>query len=275
MKCIIAEFDKLPLYFPIYLGVRKLIFKNYGLKNIKFIQTNNDIFSYLSLVSQKANVGLSDPIYSVSEDKTPKGEIIGVLVKRIPFIIVTLPGKSIAKIQDLKNYRIGTYPKLTTCHTIARFLLGEKAQLVEISHTKIVEALIQGEVDVAFILPEQLTTPLVQVFNLYDLFKQYLFTGLIQIPFPNNSELSVALKLGLRDSLRYLHSNKEESFQLFCREFPKLQKPKEVFDTYFECWSEDGILKQEELNNAFKVWSSIYKKIFKEKNQAFSIANPE
>lgn len=275
MNCVIAEFDKLPLYFPLYLGVRKSFFRNYGLSEIKFINTHSDLYNYLNLVSHRASVGLADPIFSIAKDKIPKGEIIAVLVKKMPIVVAGLPGKSIKNIKDLVNYKIGTYPNFTTCNTIARFLLGDKVQLTEIPHNKIAQSLINREVDFAFMLPEQLVSPLVQVFNLNHLFPQYLFTGLVQIQFSNTLEQLTALKLGLRDTLKYLRSNKEESFKLFCIEFPDLQNPRNIFDTYFACWSEDGLLKLEEWNNAFNFWNSVYKNIFKKQDVAAMLPKPE
>lgn len=275
MKFVIAEFDKLPLYFPLYLGVRKSFFQNYGLSDIKFINTHSDLYNYLNLVSHRASVGLADPIFSIAKDKIPKGEIVAVLVKKMPVVVAGLPGKSIKNIKDLVNYRIATFPKFTTCNTIARFLLGDKIQLIEIPHKKIIKSLINREVDFAFILPEQLVPPLVQVFSLSHLFPHYLFTGLVQVQFSNNIEQLTVLKLGLRDTLKYLRSNKEESFKLFCNEFPGLQNAREIFNTYFVCWSEDGILKLEEWNNAFKVWDNVYKNIFKKQDKNVLLPKPE
>ena len=61
----IAQFGRLALYFPVYLGIKKGFFKKFGIKDIEFIETFNDCKTFMMLLENKADIGLSDPIFAI------------------------------------------------------------------------------------------------------------------------------------------------------------------------------------------------------------------
>ncbi|MBU1037174.1 ABC transporter substrate-binding protein [Patescibacteria group bacterium] len=274
-KIIICQFGKLALYFPLYLAIRKDFFKKYGLGDIIFKNTYNDSLTFKILMQQKADFGLSDPIFSISEEYDKKGEIIGTLVKKAPFILVGKKKININSLSELVNYRIVTYSQFTTNYTIAKYFISEKNNLIEFKYNEIIDILKKDKVDLALILPEQLNNELIKIFDFQKLFSRFLFTGFTISPFQKDNDLVSLFKLSINDSLKFIHGNKKEALEIFQKEFPNLIRSEEVFNNYINCWPNEFLVTKDEFTNALKVWKSVYQELFKKKNPSFLIPKIE
>jgi len=270
----IGQFEKLALYFPFYLGIQKGFFASYGLDDIELVTTSNDAETYNKLLNHDIDLGLSDPIFAASEQSEKEGDIIGVLVSGVPLIAVSLTDLQINDFVDFSKYKIGTFKRLNTVNTLAKYFLGEEIKIEEYEIDLLIEALKESKIDIALILPEQsVGHDFVKVFDFKNSFKKFLFSGFTVASFSNQKELTSVFKLGITKCLNYLHQNKEESFKVFCDEFPNLNK--EVFEYYMGVWPKSSELKQDDWIKSFSVWSKIYPEMFKQKNPAFLLPKKE
>jgi asparagine synthase (glutamine-hydrolysing) len=183
-RIVIAEFEQLALYFPVYLAQRLGFFKSRNL-DVDFIATGGDDRTYATLLNNSAQIGLSDPLFAMFEgDTNPNGhgEIISQLVKSVPIYAVTLtPGISINNIHDFKKHTVGTFQKYSTVHTVLSKILPE-VPLVPLDSREIIDKLVNKEIDIAMVLPEQAISLVALggtiIYTFEKDFPNYLFSGL-------------------------------------------------------------------------------------------------
>lgn len=269
----IAQFDKLALYFPFYLGIKKGFFKKYGIDIIDLVSTKGDVETYSRMLMQEVDFGLADPIFASCE-AADEADVAGILVTGIPLVAVSAKAISIHNIDDFLEYKVGTFKQFTTVNTLVKHLFNPKTVITEFEYDSLIKALNDGQIDIAVILPEQAVQDdgLKIVFDFKDTFKKFMFSGFTRAPFVADN-LSSLFKLGLTKSLKYVHGNKETSWGLFQEEFPGITK--EVFDGYMEVWPEEAQVKQDDWFKSFSIWSTQYPEMFKNRNPSFLLPKKE
>ena len=283
-KILVAEFDRLALYFPVYFAAENNFFQLHKL-DIDFISTGGDDKTYASLVNTSAQIGLSDPMFAMFENKEGvKGEIIAELVNKSPNLAVAInPNVSIKSLNDFKNYKIGTFEKYSTTNTIVNYILPKGTDILAFEHGQVIQKLVDRVIDVAVVLPEQaINLELVGGKIIYD-FKsdlpKFLFTG-FTIANTLEPKYKKALKsfiIAVRESVRYIYKNKDEAYKKFIKLFPELKEPEKVFVEYLRVWSTNLKTEKDDYNNAHKSWRFNYPELLKNYQpyfRNFSVADP-
>lgn len=273
-KLLIAEFDKLALYFPVYLASELGYFERSGL-NVDFIATGGDDKTFTSLIQNSAQIGLADPMFSMIENPYAiKGEIIGELVKSPPLHVVTFRSDiKIGSLADLAKYNVGTYEQFSTTNTISKKLLN-KSWVSEIEHDKIVNSLKQGDIDVAIVLAEQAFMLENQgatiIYQVNKELANFLFTGftIATVLADKYKECLPKFLQAVQDSLKYIRENKDESLERFKKMFGDDGLNK-TFDFYLSIWSVDLKLNQSDWDYALNAWRTLYPHLLKNINPFF------
>ena len=280
-RLIIAEFDRLAIYFPVYYAAEANIFKTHNLE-VDFIATGGDDRTYASLVNNSAHIGLSDPMFSMFEnDEGVKGEIIGELVNCIPNVAVTInPNIQINELNDFTKYRVGTFQKFTTTHSVAKYFLPKETLIETFDYKDLIKNIVDRKIDIAIVIPEQaIDLEAVggkPVFDFKDLKKSFLYTG---FTISNTLELKYrdsikSFLTAIRESTRYIKKNKEEAFETFKKLFPDLKNPKAVFDCYLKMWSTTIKVENTDYLEAHKMWKQNYPDLLKEYLPYFRVSSP-
>ena len=269
IKLLVAEFDYLALYFPIYLAKKLNLYKKYNLE-VDFIATGGDDKTFASLIENSAEIGLADPIFSLNIDQNKQRMIIGELVNRAALIMITF--KPNIKIKTLKNMRFnqkthyGTYQIFSTTNTISQFFI--KKQLSSINHSKIKNALYKEEIDVSILLAEQAFDLEEKgariIYDLKNEIKNFFMTGILISPTieEKSREKIPSFLKAIRESLEYIYKNKSEAYQFFKKEFPNLEQPKKTFDYYLSVWNKDLKINKNDLKKNLTIWKKIHPQIF-------------
>lgn len=283
-RLLVAEFDRLALYFPVYFASQKGIFDLHNL-DIDFIATGGDDKTYASLVNNSAHVGLSDPMFAMFENKEGiKGEIVGELVENIPGIAITLnPNVRINTLDDFKKYKIGTFEAYSTMHGITKYLLPKETAIFDFEHKTLLKKLADRSIDVAIVLPEQAfeleTIGGRVVYEFRSEFQKFLFSG-FTISNILEERYRAYLKsfiVAVRESVQYIRKNKKEALDEFVKIFPKLKESEKIFNYYLNLWSTTERVERSDYKNACDVWKKNYPELLKEYVPYFrksSIADP-
>jgi asparagine synthase (glutamine-hydrolysing) len=275
-RFLVGEFDKMAIYFPVYFASSKNIFKLHNL-DVDFISTGGDDKTYASLINNSAHIGLADPMFAMFDNKDSiKGEIIGEIVNNIPNVAVSLnPNIKINCKDDFKKYKVGTFQEYTTTHNIAKYILPQETEIIPLDYKEVIESLINRDIDIAIMLPEQAYN--IEPFGgkiIYSFekeFNNYLFTGFTTA---NILEARYKKKLksfvvSVRESIRYIKKNKEESYNSFAKMFPELKQPKKVFEKYLNFWSTTLRVENIDYKNAYKVWKKNHPELLKKYHPYF------
>ncbi len=270
-RLVMAEFDRLAIYFPVYFAAQEGYFKTHDLE-VDFIATGGDDRTYASLVNNSAHIGLADPMFAMFENiGGVKGEIIGELVNIVPNVAVTInPSIQINEIKDFTKYRVGTFQKFTTTHSVAKYFLPSQTEIIPYDYDELVGKLIDRKIDVAIVIPEQAVELVASggriVFDFKILGKNFLFSG---FTISNLIELKYRKKLksfisAIRESTRYIIKNKEISFKTFQKLFPYLKNPRVIFDYYLDIWSPTIKVENSDYHAAQKMWKQVCPELLKE-----------
>lgn len=284
ISLLVAEFDRLAIYFPVYFAAEKEFFKPHGI-NVNFIATGGDDKTYNSLVNNSAHIGLSDPMFAMFENKEGvKGEIIGELVNRIPCVAITInPSVKISDISDFSKYKIGTFQKYSTTNSVAKFLLPQNTDVIDLDYKELLNSLVNRSIDIAIVLPEQAFDIEALggkiIYNFQDSFNSFLFSGftIANILEKRFREPTNSFVMGVREATRYLFKSRDEGLKIFKRLFPELREPEKVFDYYLTVWSQTLKIEKEDYKNAHTVWKKNYPELLKNFVPYFrtrSIADP-
>lgn len=275
-RLVVAEFDQLALYFPVYLASEDAIFEKHGL-DVDFIATGGDDATYGSLLNNSAQIGLSDPLFAMFEGKyNPEnyGEIIGSLVQGLPLVAIALdPNIHISSIEDLKKYRIGSFQKYSTTHTTASNFLD--ADIVSFPHTDLVGALTSRKIDIAVVLKEQYEDikhlGYHQVFDLSELKDKYLFTGLTvsaNISSINKKKLN-SFKTSIKKAMKIIWLEPEKALRSFKKIFPHLTNYEEILNSYKTFWVRSLNVDRSSYISAHQNWKDLYPTILKNHDLPF------
>jgi len=270
-RVVVAEFDRLAIYFPVYFASENGFFSAHGL-DVDFIATGGDDKTFASLVNNSAHIGLSDPMFAMFENKEGvKGEIIGELVTNAPGVAIALSPKiHIESADDFKKYKVGTFEEYSTMSSVVRSILPKETEIVAFEHKILNEKLINRSIDVAVVLPEQayeleMTGGRI-IFDLKPTFKSYLFSGftISNILDEEHRKNAKSFLAAVRESIRYIKKNRTESLNIFTKLFPNLKSAEKIFDYYLNIWSSTLHVENEDYKNACKVWKKNYPELLRE-----------
>jgi len=269
-RLLVAEFDRLAIYFPAYFAEEKGFFGLHNL-DIDFIATGGDDRTYDSLVNNSAHIGLSDPMFAMFENKTGvKGEIIGELVKSVPNVAVSIDPKiKINNINDFIKYKVGTFQEYSTTNNIAKFILPKETLILPLDYQELIDKLVNRTIDIAIVLPEQALDFEALggkiIYNFQNDLPKYLFSGftIANVLDPIYRKNAGSFVISVREAIRYIVKNKEESLGVFKKYFPNLKKPRETFEKYLELWSTTIKVEQEDYQNAHRTWKENYPELLK------------
>jgi asparagine synthase (glutamine-hydrolysing) len=280
-RLLVAEFDKLPVYYPLYHAWRRKIFENHGIE-VDFISTGGDDLTYNSLLNNSAQIGLADPVFSYTDNPSKvKGRIIGELIGKVPLRAVAIqPTVNAKTLKDLKDYRIGTFQKFTTTHTIAKYLLPD-ADIQALDYKHLLTALNNKQVDIVITIPDfaeeiimrggHLVYDLEQEFNLF-LFSGFTISDNIEDRFRDSIDPFLA---SIKEAIKDINNNPDGSLEEFKKEFPELTSHKQLFNYYQTLWSKTLKLRPSGVNKSKHVWHSVYPWLLKANLPRFIEPGPE
>ena len=106
-KLLVAEFDYIPLYFPVYYAYESGIFDRHGI-DVEFLSTKGDAETYFTLTNNSAQIGLSDPLFSMMQHESGvHGKLIGEFINKLPLVAISInPSVRIQELEDFKKYII-------------------------------------------------------------------------------------------------------------------------------------------------------------------------
>jgi len=275
-RLVVAEFDQLALYFPVYLASEDGIFEKHGL-DVDFIATGGDDATYGSLLNNSAQIGLSDPLFAMFEGKhNPEnhGEIIGSLVQGVPLVAITLdPNIDILTVADFKNHKIGSFQKYSTTHTIASNLIN--TGIISFSHTELVDTLTSRKIDIAIVLKEQYENlkhlGYRKVFDLSEIQDRYLFTGLTisSSISPSDKKKLNSFKTSIKNALKIIWLEPKKTLKLFKKIFPHLTNHEEILNAYKKFWVRSLNIDRPSYLSAHQSWKGLYPSILKNNDLPF------
>ncbi len=269
LRVVVAEFDRMPLYFPVYLAEKLSLFSKRDL-DISFVSTGGDDLTYNSLFSGSAQIGISDPIFSFSNGFATKGKIFGSLIDQVPVVAITIdPAVSINSKGDFKKYKIGSFQEFSTVNTVARYYLPD-LEIKPFRHKEIINALKHREVDIAFV---SLDFAYILkgvggriIHSLTEDFKEYLFTGLTVSDNldPSFIPATEKFKAAIKEAVVSIYNFPEESRKIFEELFPDITDSTEFISSMKEFWHKklDDIDNKEVLH-AEKIWKKIHPELLK------------
>lgn len=274
-RLLIAEFGKLPLYFPIYLASRIGTYKKHNL-SIEYISTGGDDLTYNSLLNGSAQVGIADPIFTFAENPTGiKGKIVGQLVGKVPLQAVTLdPTIKITNLKDFQKYSIGTFQKFSTTNTLVRELFPNK-DIKSYQYSEVVDALKKREIDIAIVIAEFAYDLAGKgghiIYSFENHFKEYLLTG-INIADNLDPKFFKSIKAftnSIRESINFIQKNKNESMLYFKKEFPEILNQKELFEFLITCWNKKLSISDKAVKRLIHTWKTVYPWLLKSNTPQF------
>ncbi|OGF22962.1 hypothetical protein A2Y83_05055 [Candidatus Falkowbacteria bacterium RBG_13_39_14] len=262
-RMLVAEFGRLPLYFPIYLAAKIGNYKNHKL-DIDFISSGGDDLTYNSLLSGSAQIGIADPIFTFSKNFATKGKIIGQLIGKPAIAAVALnPNIKIEKLEDFKKYKVGTFQEFSTTNTLMKKLLPG-AEFIPIKYNEITKALKERVIDIG-IMSKDYACELKGkgghiVYKFDDLFGEYLFTGITICDNldPKFHPAINAYLASIRETINFIKKNKKEALSYFKKEFPLMINHEEVFSELSKYWSKKIEVSNTGIENARGVWHYVY-----------------
>lgn len=279
-RLLVAEFAKLPIYFPLYLAAQRGLFLKRGI-DVRFIETGGDDATYASLLNNSAQIGISDPVFSYSDNPSKvQGRIIGELVGNVPMLAVsTRPLPKADTAQDLNQYGIATFQRFSTTHTIAKTLLP-KADIRPYHHAKILPALVNHEVDIAIVIPEMAHEIIQRGGHLvYDFSKDiphFLFSGftISDCLGPQYHTHLEPFLDAVREAIRFIGHHPEEAAKDFQKEFPHFLAPESFIETNMHLWSPSLRIHEDGLRKAKHIWHGLYPWLLKSNEPRFREPDP-
>lgn len=283
-RLVVAEFDKLALYFPAYLAAQKNIFGLHDL-DVDFISTGGDDQTYATLSNNSAQIGISDPLFAMFENQSSKGEIIGELVRSVPLVAVSInPTISIHSLNDFSKYRIGTFQKFSTTHTVATSLLPAGTSIAPFEHSQILEKLVSREIDIAIVLMEYALDLEAQggkiIYKFSTHLPHYLFSGLTVSGNlePRHKKALNSFVASIKEAMKYISNNKVEALKYFSKIFPELRQPEKVIEAYSKFWVSSLKVNPDDYNRSHYIWKKNYPGLLKNHNEpyfrSYSVADP-
>lgn len=274
-RIVVAEFDKMALYYPVYLAEKLELFSKRDL-DVSFISTGGDDLTYNSIFSGSAQIGISDPVFSFSNNFSTKGKITASFINKIPIVAIAIDPKiTITTKDDFKNYKIGSFQEFSTNNTLVRYYLPD-IQIQVYPNKEIITALKHREIDIAFVTLDYAFS--IQslggriVHSLTEEIDQYLFTG---FTISENLDPSFApaiekFNASIKEALVFIGNFPKESEEVFKTIFPDIFESKEFITTMKNFWHKKlDVIEAKEVSNAEKVWKTVHPNLLKKNSASF------
>jgi len=266
---IIAEFGKIPLYFPLYFSETSWLSKKYNM-NLSFVSTWWDNETYNSLISWSAQIWVSDPIFTFAENNFKvKWKIIASLINKNAICAVAIrPNISIKNIDDFSKYKVWAYQKFSTTNILSNYFLSQ--DIVDIDSKDIIENLKNWKIEIAIITKDLLNEVVSrwwkEVYTFDNEISLFLFTWLYIADNLDEKykELITDFLILLRESLSEIKNNKEKAIEILKKEFPNLIDPVKTFEDVFNLWNIKLDINQIALKNSSRIWRQSYPELFKD-----------
>ncbi len=275
LRIVVAEFDRMPLYFPVYLAEKLSLFSKRDL-DISFVSTGGDDLTYNSLFSGSAQIGISDPVFSFSNGFSTKGKIFGSFINRVPVVAVVIdPSIVVDSKEDFKKYKVGSFQEFSTVNTVARFYLPD-IDIKTFNHKEIIQALKHREIQIAFVSLDFAYT--LQgiggriIHSLTEDFGDYLFTGLTISDNldPSFIPATEKFKAAIKEAVVSIYNFPEESKAIFEGLFPDITHSAEFLVSMKEFWHKKlDDIQNNEVSNAQNVWKSIHPSLLEATSPSF------
>jgi asparagine synthase (glutamine-hydrolysing) len=274
-RIVVAEFDKMPIYFPVYLAQKLELFSKRNL-DVNFISTGGDDLTYNSLFSGSAQIGISDPVFSFSNMFNTKGKIFGSLINHVPVVAVTIePTIIIDSKNDFKKYKLGSFQKYSTTNTLLEYILPN-TEIKTFNHKEIVDALKQRQIDIAFVtldygyFIESLGGKIIYRFD--QEFGEYLFTGLFISDNIDSIFISVVdkFKSAIKEAIVFIGNFREETLDKFEEIFPLMPNADKFISDMKKFWHKKlDEINENEMDKSKHVWSKVYPQLMKATTASF------
>jgi|GEM_PF-1190683 len=275
LRVVVAEFDRMPIYFPLYLAEKTSLFSKHDL-DVSFISTGGDDLTYNSLFSGSAQIGISDPVFSFSNGFSTKGKIFGSLINQVPVVAIAIdPSIAISSKDDFKKYKVGSFQEFSTVNTLARYYLPD-IEIKTYGHKEIINALKHREIDIAFVSLDYAF--ILQgiggkvLHSLTEDFGDYLFTGLTVSDNLDPSFLPAIekFKAAIKEAIVFMTNFPEESRVKFEALFPDIADSKLFISTMRKYWHKKlEEIENSEISNAENVWKKIHPSLLKSNSASF------
>jgi len=186
------------------------------------------------------------------------------LVGKVPIVAVTLnPNIKINKLSDFINFKVGTFQKYSTTHTIMQKLIPDK-EFIPIKYNEITKALKTRKIDIG-IMTLDLAYDLAGkgghiIYNFENELGEYLFTG---ITISDNIDPKFLLAINsflasIKESINYIKKNKKEAQKHFKKEFFELFNQEEMFDCLISYWHKRLTISDNAIKKAKQTWKEVY-----------------
>jgi len=270
-RLVVAEFDKLALYFPVYLAAKKKYFNIHGIE-VDFIATGGDDKTYATLLNNSGQIGISDPLFAMFEGEinpNGHGEIIGELVSGLSLVAVTInPNIKINKMEDFSNYKIGVFQKYSTTNTIISYILKNQ-EVKDFYFNELPGKLIGREIDIAVVLLEQaidmVSLGAKIIFDFRKIYPQYLFSGftIASTISKEHKQKIFSFLSAVKESIKYIHYNEKEAIGIFKELFPEIKNHAEILIEYKKQWVKSLKVSKKDYLRSHNTWKTVYPTILK------------
>lgn len=275
---LVAEFDFIPLYFPLYYAQRMGIFSQHGL-DVEFISTKGDDTTHASICNNSADIGLSDPLFSMMTVGQPiHSHIFAQVVTWTPVAAVSFnPKVSIATVGDFTNYTIWSYQRYSTTHTFACYVTNQEVISLSNNVFQLSHALSTGMIDIAIVLLEDayeleaLWWHL--VYNFVHDHTHFLYTGLT-----TTNLLSVAQQsklksfvVSIKESIKHITRQREQAMTIAKELFPTHLALEQTITSYLSSWNNDLMLHQYDAQHSYQMRKTSYPVLMKKFNGSFFV----
>ena len=269
LKLLVAEFDNIPLYFPVYYAAKKWFFDIHGL-DVDFISTKGDYETYFALNNNSAQIWLSDPLFSMMDHNNGIScNLLWQLISGIPLVAVSInPSIHIHEIADMQEYIIWSYKKYTTAHTLSQYILWK--DILTFEKTDLIKALVNRDIDIWIMLYEDAIDlckqggKIIYQIQQNDL-RKFCFTGFTATNTILKKEATAInwFLVAIKEAIRALKKNKQDALKEFTALFPEIQESEDLFDIYMHYRKDDADKEQYDTANAYKVRKTVYPDMMK------------
>jgi NitT/TauT family transport system substrate-binding protein len=234
-KVTCAQFGHVFLYMPLYVAMRKGIFKAHGL-DVSLISTGGDENTFTAVATGNAQFGVSDPTFTaIAREHGQEGKVVACVVRGVPFWVVTFDDKipafkTAAKFDGL---RCAAYTAPSTCYAVLKQLLADghadRAKIVQGAFGTLPALLKSNQADVAMEIEPTVSIIVGKgghvVYSPKDNLGDFAFTG-VEVSdsyAKEHPEQIKAFVASLKEAMQFIHNDFEGAVVVAQDEFPEIE----------------------------------------------------